>query len=126
MVQRLAGKRILVVEDEYFIASDLQRALKDEGADVMGPVSDLARGLRMVAESELDAAILDVNLEGAMSYPIADQLAEKKVPYIFLTGYDSWSLPPAYQAAPRLAKPFAQPDLIEAVVALCATRSRPR
>jgi len=125
MARRLAGKRILVVEDEYFIASDLQRALRDEGAEVIGPVGDLARGLRMVAEGELDAAILDVNLEGSMSYPIADQLAAERVPYMFLTGYDGWSLPPAYRSTPRLAKPFAQPDVIEALAALC-TRNLPR
>jgi CheY-like chemotaxis protein len=120
MSRKLAGKRILVVEDEYFIASDLQRALRQEGAEVVGPVGNLARGLRMVAEGDLDAAILDVNLEGDMSYPIADQLVAEHVPFMFLTGYDGWSLPLAYQATPRLSKPFSQPEVIKALAALCA------
>ncbi|HKY81619.1 MAG TPA: response regulator [Sphingobium sp.] len=119
MEQKLAGKRILVVEDEYFIASDLTRALATEGAIVVGPVGDVARGLRL-AENSLDAAILDVNLEGTMSYPIAERLAEESVPYMFLTGYDDWSLPAAYKESPRLAKPFSTPYLIDAVAALCA------
>lgn len=123
MEQKLTGKRILVVEDEYFIASDLKRALATEGAVVVGPVGDLARGLRLAEDDALDAAILDVNLEGTMSYPIADRLAAGKVPYMFLTGYDGWSLPPAYKGAPRIAKPFPTPRVIDAVVALCASSS---
>lgn len=123
MQPKLAGKRILVVEDEYFIASDLQRVLAAEGAIVVGPIGDLAKALRLAEDDALDAAILDVNLEGAMSYPIADRLAAANVPYMFLTGYDGWSLPPAYTGAPRVAKPFSTPRLIDAVVALCAAAS---
>lgn len=105
MAGSLAGKRILVVEDEYFIASDLARAFKAEGAIVVGPVGDLARGLRL-AEESLDAAVLDVNLEGAKSFEIADTLARRNIPYMFLTGYDDWALPASMQEIPRLAKPF--------------------
>lgn len=75
----LAGRRVLVVEDEYFIAVDLKRALSKEGALVVGPVRDLAAGLSL-ADEPIDAAILDVNLEEAMSYPIADRLRDRKVP----------------------------------------------
>lgn len=123
MQPKLAGKRILVVEDEYFIASDLQRALAVEGAVVVGPVGDLAKALRLVEDDTLDAAILDVNLEGVMSYPIADRLTAENTPYMFLTGYDGWSLPPAYKGAPRVAKPFSTPQVIDAVVTLCAAAS---
>lgn len=120
MERKLIGKRILIVEDEYFIASDLQRALTIEGAEIVGPVGDLVRGLRLAEEDGLDAAILDVNLNGAMSYPIADRLTADHVPYMFLTGYDGWSLPPAYKEMPRVAKPFSTPRVIDAVAALCA------
>lgn len=111
MVERLSGKRILVVEDEYYIAADLRQVLEDEGAVVIGPTGSLAHGLNLAAEG-VDAALLDVNLEGANSYPIADLLTEQAVPYVFLTGYDGWSLPEGYQTVPHLAKPFR----MEAVV----------
>ena len=111
----LAGKRILVVEDEYFIAADLKRALGQRGAAVVGPVADLAAGLEMARTEPLDAAILDVNLEGAFSYPLADRLAAAGVPHLFLTGYDPWALPEAYRDRPRVAKPFVLGALIETV-----------
>lgn len=102
----LAGKRILIVEDEYFIAADLKRALQQDGAIVIGPVGDVKLGLALAEAEELDAAVLDVNLEGSNSYPIADRLVDQAVPYMFLTGYDGWALPQPYRDAPRVAKPF--------------------
>lgn len=119
MIGQLAGKRILIVEDEYFIAADLQRALQAEGAEIVGPVGDVGRALALAAEKALDAAILDVNLEGSMSFPIAERLAADQVPFLFLTGYDDWSLPSGYDAAPRVAKPFSTPRVVDAVSALC-------
>lgn len=114
----LAGKRILLIEDEYFIASDLKRALRDEGAVPIGPVGDVAAGLALIEREPLDAALLDVNLEGESSFPIADRLAENDVPHLFLTGYDGWSLPDAYRDAPRIAKPFAVDRVIGALAQL--------
>lgn len=116
-MSRLAGKRILVVEDEYFIASDLARALRREEAEVVGPVGDLDEGLALLRGQAIDAAVLDVDLEGTNSYPIADRLAERAVPYIVLTGYDEWALPDAYRDVPRIGKPFAA-DAVVARVAL--------
>jgi DNA-binding response OmpR family regulator len=115
MQNTLAGKRILVVEDEYFIASDLKRALVEHGAVVVGPVGDLNDGLAAMRGQPVDAAVLDVNLEGTNSYPIADLLTETSVPYIFLTGYDGWSLPEKYRAMPRIAKPHSMPAVLSAV-----------
>lgn len=121
----LAGKRILIVEDEYFIAADLRRTLTREGADIVGPVSNLQAGLDLTQEP-IDAAVLDVNLEEAMSYPIADELRNRSVPYMFLTGYDGWSLPPGYQNDARLAKPFATRSLVTMVEHLIASRQEAR
>ena len=114
MTGALAGKRILVVEDEYFIASDIKRSLNKEGAVVVGPVGNLAGGLSL-AEEPIDAAVLDVNLDQAMSYPIADRLRTRSIPYMFLTGYDGWSMPAEYRDAARLAKPFP-PQTVVAMV----------
>lgn len=119
----LAGRKILVVEDEYFIASDLKRMLIGEGAAVVGPVGDLASGMSL-AEEQLDAAVLDVNLENVMSFPIADRLQGRNVPYMFLTGYDGWALPPDYRDATCLAKPFATGAVVSMVEKLIASGPR--
>lgn len=121
----LAGKRILVVEDEYFVASDLKRAFLAAEAVVVGPVGDLGRGLALTAGEPLDAAVLDVNLEGETSYAIADALAEQEVPYMFLTGYDGWALPERYRAAPRVAKPFPIQTVLSCVGRLVGAEARP-
>lgn len=102
----LNGKRILVIEDEYYIASDLKRALLREGAVVIGPFNTVPQGLAAVSNDPIDAALIDVNLEGVTSFPIADKLDERGVPYTFLTGYDGTTLPDRYRDRPRLAKPF--------------------
>ena len=106
------AKRILVVEDEWFIAGDLRRALAAAGAHVVGPVGTLAAGLALADATPLDAAVLDINLGGEPSFPIADRLAARGVPFLFLTGYDDWALPPSYRAAERLTKPCAAEDVV--------------
>ncbi|WP_380871816.1 response regulator [Sphingomonas sp. DBB INV C78] len=114
----MAGKRILVVEDEFFIASDLNRALGREGAIVIGPVGQLEKGMSLANSERIDAAILDVNLDGKMSYPLADRLTELAVPYLFVTGYDGWSMPKEYDRLPRIAKPFSMMSVVDTMVTL--------
>lgn len=108
----LKGKRVLVVEDEFLIAHDLRRALVALDADVVGPVSNLAAGMALVDAERVDAAVLDVNLCGTMSFPLADRLTEAGVPIMFVTGYDDWALPDHYALTPRIAKPFAYADVV--------------
>lgn len=119
MAKPLAGKRILVVEDEYFIASDLKRLLRTQDAIIVGPVGDLDAGLSLAASEPLDAAVLDVNLAGSFSYPLAERLGARSVPLMFLTGYDGWSLPEAYRDVPRLAKPFSTDAALNMLERLC-------
>lgn len=122
MADDLKAKRILVVEDEYFIASDLMRALAEAGHEVIGPAGDLAAGLDLADSEEIDVAVLDVNLNGAMSYPIADRLAQ--VPHLFLTGYDGGSLPAAYRDIACLAKPFPMSQLFALIERLCTEQAQ--
>ncbi|UAK26242.1 response regulator [Sphingomonas nostoxanthinifaciens] len=120
MGRELTGKRILVVEDEYYIASDLKRLLTSADATVIGPVAALEAGLSLIECESLDAAVLDVNLEGIFSYAIADRLTERAIPYLFLTGYDDWALPAAYRPIPRVTKPFLERTMLLTVERLCA------
>lgn len=117
MTEGLTGKRILIVEDEYFIATDLKRALAEAGAIVVGPAGTLASAQALV-EEDIDLALLDVNLDGEQSYTLANRLRERAVPFAFLTGYDRWALPPAYRDVPRLDKPFDLPQLIRQLTAI--------
>ena len=112
MTSPISGLRILIVEDEYFIAADLRRALDAAGAVVVGPVGDLNSAMRLVRQESLDLVLLDVNLAGEASYPVAETLGERGVPVLFLTGYDGWSMPERYRATPRMAKPFAADALV--------------
>lgn len=117
MIDGLHGKRILIVEDEYFIASDIKRTLTEAGAIAVGPAGTLRTALAL-AEQDLDIALLDLNLDGEYSYPIAQRLRDRAVPFAFLTGYDPWALPAAYADVPRLGKPFSAGQLIHLLSAL--------
>jgi DNA-binding NtrC family response regulator len=110
----LAGKRLLVVEDEYMIASYLACALEDAGAEVIGPAGTVEDALELVESDgdRLDGAVLDVNLRDERVYPVADALAARGVPFVLATGYDKTSIPPAYADVPRCEKPVDKLQLI--------------
>ena len=114
----LAGKRILIVEDEYFLASDLARLLKDRGAEVVGPAANLPEAERLVGEGGLDCAVLDMNLRGEMTFPIADRLKAAGIPFLIATGYNSASLPERFATHPRIEKPFEAEQIATAIPAL--------
>jgi ActR/RegA family two-component response regulator len=105
----LRGRRLLVVEDEYLIAAALERALEDRGAEVVGPAGSVENALRLVeAEGDrLDGAVLDINLRDERVYPVADVLAARGVPFVFLTGYDAQVIPDTYAGVPRSEKPVS-------------------
>ena len=105
--------RVLVVEDEYYLAADLAEALARRGADVVGPVGTLGEAIDAIATHELDRAVLDVNLRGEMSFPIADRLEAAGIPYVIATGYSSDSLPERFRDKPRLEKPFRPERIAE-------------
>lgn len=114
----LAGRHILVVEDEYLIAEAMVEILEEGGARVVGPVPTLQRALALVANGgRLDAAVLDINLQGQAAYPVADALRRAGVPFVFTTGYDEWVLAAPYATVPRLEKPVDPAALIEALAA---------
>lgn len=101
-----AGRRVLIVEDDYFIAQDMQRAFEEVGAEVLGPVPSIEEALELIAAtSDLTAVLLDINLHDEMSYPVADALLVRGVPFVFTTGYEKAALPPRYAGVPHFEKP---------------------
>ncbi len=107
-----APRRILIVEDEYLVADYLALLLEDLGYEPVGPVPTVPEALAAVAREKLDAALLDANLAGKTSAPIAAALAARGIPFIVVTGYGNLNLGhPALQQAPRVNKPFTAADL---------------
>lgn len=102
----LRGRQVLVVEDEYILAEDLHRTLEEAGAIVLGPVPSVADAIALIeAEPEIDGAVLDLNLDGEMVFPVADMLAEREIPFVFTTGYEAWNVPARFANATRCEKP---------------------
>lgn len=109
--------RILVVEDEPMIALLMEELLADLGHEVAAMAMRLAEALEIARGVEIDLAILDVNLAGTASFPVADVLAERGVPYLFATGYGSGGIGPPYSERIVLHKPVRRADLDRAIEA---------
>jgi DNA-binding response OmpR family regulator len=107
--------RILVVEDDYLIASLLADVLEAAGWQVIGPVGQLTEAVDTATHAGFDVAVLDVNLGGEAVYPVAAVLDERNVPFVFLTGYGADTLMQPFCERPRLGKPFKIDQLIGAV-----------
>jgi two-component SAPR family response regulator len=111
----LKDRRVLVVEDQYLIADDLSRALREFGAQVVGPVSNSEAAHAEMAQGQVDVAFLDINLNDEMVFPLADELERRGIPFIFATGHDAAIIPERFKSKPRLEKPFTAQSL-QAVV----------
>lgn len=86
---QLAGRRILIVEDDFFIAMDMADLLRSHGAEVLGPLGRVDQAVKFVTENagSFDAVVLDMNLHGLKTYPVADVLIRQGVTFVFTTGY---------------------------------------
>lgn len=112
----LAGRRVLIVEDEYLIAIEVKRWLRTAGATVAGPVPSAEQAFDLIEDESIDAAVLDLNLgDGDTAYPVADRLAALGVPYLFATGDMRVADTSAYRGRPRLEKPYLEAELIHAL-----------
>jgi CheY-like chemotaxis protein len=112
MKAALKGVKVLVVEDEYFVAILIEEILESAGCIVTGPIPRLPEALDAVDHEDYDVAVLDVNLAGERINPVADALAERNVPFLFVTGYGPNALPTKYAQRPLVCKPFRMADLL--------------
>src|SRR5262245_59957495 len=97
--------RVLVVEDEWMLAFAIASLVNRLGCDVVGPIGHLHDAIALGENEPVDAAVLDLNLHGERTFPVAKALEERDVPFIFLTGYDAALVPKEHAAAPVLQKP---------------------
>jgi len=113
--------RVLLVEDEYLIRMLLEDMLADLGYGIAAAVGTIAEASELAATGEFNVAILDVNLDGQEIYPVAEILAKRGLPFIFVTGYGKGSLSEPYSGRPALQKPFQAEQLKTALAGLLAT-----
>ena len=123
---RLAGLRVLVVEDVAVLARQVRDVLTEAGAGVAGPAPDVEDALALLDKGEVDAAVLDLNLGGEPADPIADALASRGVPFLFLTGYGSGSVEGRHAERPSLGKPLKPAVSVETLAEIAAKRRHPR
>jgi len=110
--------RVLIVEDEYFLAEDLASALRALGFEVVGPVYELSKAMS-VQPGDFDVALCDINLRGSSVYPLTDKLMRIGKPFVFTTGYGADAIPERFQHVPRWEKPYELDKVTTDIAELC-------
>ena len=108
----LSSKNILVVEDEYFLATDLSSVIQEMDGQVVGPVGTLSEALELARTANIDLAVLDINLHGEMAYDLVDDLLVRDIPVILATGYGTEGLPERFARCQVVQKPYPVEQLL--------------
>ncbi len=116
----LHGKKVLIVEDEALIAMLFEDILEDTACQIVGPAMTVRQAMELAEAAEIDVAVLDVNLNGESSFPVAALLQSRGVPLVFSSGYGSQGLPPEWQDRPTLPKPFTSDEVVDTLARLVA------
>lgn len=110
--------RILIAEDEFLVSLLLEQDVTDAGYGVVGPFTRFADALDAVHGGDFDLALLDINMNGHMAYPLADELLARELPFIFLSGYGAQDLPERFRDCPRITKPYDTSTLLREIARL--------
>jgi DNA-binding NtrC family response regulator len=111
----LHGHTVMVVEDELLVAMLIEETLLDEGCVVVGPFNTVATALAAARDSDMQIAVLDVNLQGERVYPVAEALEARGIPFLLLSGYGADAIPAGHPRWVACAKPFMPDDLLRAL-----------
>ena len=123
MAEREA-RRVLIVEDEFLVAMHLEDLLLKLGHDVVASVAQFDEATKFADRAEIDLAILDINLSGAKSFPVAEILRRRGIPFVFATGYGVDGLVAEFRDEPTVQKPYELRDLRRAIEEAFARVSR--
>ena len=107
----LAGRRVLIVEDEAMISALIEMILGEAGCSIVGPVAAVEQALEIIEREACDAALLDIHINGHEVYAVADVLSERGIPFVLVSGFARKQLPSRYRHCPYVAKPFT-PDTV--------------
>lgn len=118
----LTGTQVLVLEDDFYLASDLSDTLTQAGATVVGPFPDAESACEAVRSARPDCALVDVNLGEGATFELPRALDAQHIPFLFVTGYDRAALPPEFENRDRLLKPIVSKQVISAVARLVENR----
>jgi CheY-like chemotaxis protein len=117
------GASVLIVEDQWLIAYDTAARLQDAGYQVVGPVPSVAAALRLVESHKIDAALLDIQLNGETSLPVAAALQARGIPFAFLSGFGPADVPEAFRDCTFVPKPATDAAILAAVAELMSSRT---
>ena len=112
----------MVVEDDFLISMMIEDILREQGCVVVGPFTTLADALEAADAPGVDLAILDVNLRGERVYPVAELLAQRRIPFLLVTGYGERAIPPEHPEWQAVSKPFHARELVRALVSSARQR----
>jgi CheY-like chemotaxis protein len=121
----LRGCRILVVEDEMLVSILLEDLLQGGGCEIVGPAARLGRAIDLATTETIDAALLDLNIDRREVYPVAEILAQRAIPFAFVSGYSVGNVRASFRNRPTLQKPF-QTEELERVLRLMLSEATPR
>jgi DNA-binding NtrC family response regulator len=116
-------RRVLIIEDEMMVAMMIEDVLTDNGFVISALATDIDQAMGLIRAGNFDAAVLDLNLGGAQTFPLADELMKRAQPFIFSTGYGAAGVGPAYQSISVVQKPFEEQDLVTALNEAMAERA---
>jgi CheY-like chemotaxis protein len=113
----MSATKVMVVEDDALVSMLLEANLRDLGCEVVAIAGRLDDALEKAGKVTMDVAMLDINLAGKLSYPVAGVLRSRGIPFVFATGYGTIGLPAEFQGSPVLSKPYSQRQLENALLA---------
>ena len=105
--------RVLIAEDEFLVGIQLEEDLRAAGCSIVGPFTTLEAATQASRRERFDLAVLDINLNGAAVYPLADELSARGIPFVFLSGYVATDLPERFRQSPQIVKPHDPAALIK-------------
>ena len=120
-MRKQEAKRILIVEDEFLVAMLLEDLLTEMGHQVIGTFAQVDEAMKFANQADVNFAILDINLAGATSFPVAEILRRRGIPFLFASGYGSTGLASAFENELTLQKPY-EPAELERVIAEASAR----
>lgn len=113
-----AAARILIAEDEFLVAILLEQDVTEAGYRAVGPFTRFGDALAAIGQGNFDLALLDINMNGHMAYPLAEELLRSGRPFIFLSGYGAQDMPERFRGCPRITKPYDASTLLREIARL--------